>query len=625
MCARFNFTGGSYQSQGLGFDCQRSVNLYPELHELGDGKSRMALWNTPGLRQLISLDGPPRGQFEFNGRLFAAGKVNFYEIIPTFSASGVLLSAITKVLNPALPLINDFLPVSMAANETQLLIASGGNVYIYYLAKTVDSVTNLPVAAGIFSQVAASNFTLSTGNAPVKQVVFCDSFFLALIANSQTIGISNVLDGNNWNLNGQIVVNVYADNVVGMVTDHREVWMMGRKKTVVYFASGSLSVFDVSPGGFVEQGSGATFATSQLDNSIFWVGGDDRGNAVGWRATGYNATRITTHPVELAWQSYPKISDAVSYAYQDRGHTFWVVLFPSANGGLGATWVYDTATGLWHERDLLNEITGQSLAHPSWNHSFAFGQHIVGDWNTSNLYVMSINYYDNDGVPIIRLRTSPHVFTEQERIEHNRFELDMDVGVGATGAAQFAILQDANGRFWKLTVSDDGQLHTSPTIVVGANPIVLTDPTLAATWRLGVTITGNLTTTSVTLDLTKPTSLLMSSPSFGWNLQVTATGLLQTTNAGSVASGINPFVPLIFLDWSNDGGKTWSNKQGRSFGALGETKARPVWRRLGQARVRTYRITCSEAVPIRIYDAYVNAMPGFAPTERIVHQYRKSA
>lgn len=575
----------------------------------------------------MALDGPPRGQFEFNGRLFAVGQANFYEVIPTFATNGQFISATVNALNGALPLANDFLPASMAANETQLLIASGGSVYIYYLAAMVDSVTGLPVAKGTFQQVAASNFTLSTGNAPVKQVVFCDSFFLALIANSQTIGISNVLDGNNWNLNGQIVVSVYPDNVVGLLVDHREVWVFGRKSAVVYFASGSLSVFDVAPGGFVEQGSGATFATSRLDNSMFWVGGDDRGNAVGWRATGYNASRITTHPVEFAWQKYPKVSDAVSYAYQDSGHTFWVIYFPSANNALGATWVYDTATGLWHERDFLNEITGQSLAHPSWNHAFAFGQHIVGDWNTPNLYWMSLNFLDNDGVPIIRLRTAPHIFTEEERIEHTRFELDMDLGVGATGAANFFVLQDSSGKFWKLTVTDAGLLQTSPTVAVGGNPLILTDPTLAATWIVGITTAGLLTTTSTTLNLTKPTSFLMAGPSSAWSLSVTAIGLFQTTVlAGGIPAGANPFIPLIFLDWSNDGGKTWSNKQGRSFGALGDTRIpRPVWRRLGQARVRTYRITCSEAVPVRIFDAYVNANPGFQPTERIVHQYRKSA
>ena len=511
--ARFNFCGGSYTSQGVGFDCQRSVNLYPEVHELSDGKSKMALWNTPGLKSLVTLDGPPRGQLEFNGNLYAAGATNFYQIIPTYDAFGNLLSATVTVLNAGLPLINDGLPVSMAANETQLLIASGGSVYL------------LTFATMAFTQVAASNFTLSTGNAPVTQVVFCDSFFLALIANSQTICISNVLDGSNWSLNGQIVVSVFPDNVVGMIVDHRELWVFGRKKAVAYYASGSLDVFDVAPGAFIEQGAGAPFALSQLDNSIFWVGGGERGNAMGWRANGYTPTRITYHPIELAWQSYPRISDAVSYSYQDKGHSFWVIFFPSANNGLGATWVYDSATSLWHERDYLNTTNGQSYAHPSWNHSFAFGQHIVGDWNSPNLYTMSINYFDNNGTPIVRLRTAPHVFIEEERIDHIRFELDMDLGVG-----------------WQ---SDDST-YVAP--------------------------------------------------------------------------------PQIFLDWSNDGGKTWSNKQGRSFGYQGETRLpRPVWRRLGQARVRTYRVTCSEAVPIRIYDAYVNAVPGFQPTERIVHQYRKSA
>lgn len=523
--AQFNFCGGSYTSQGVGFDCQRSVNLYPELHELGDGKSKMALFYTPGLKSFYTLDGPSRGKFEFNGRLFDAGQTNFYEIIPTYDAFGKLVSTSTTVLNAGKPLVNDGKPVSMAANETQLLIASGGFVFIYYLATTVDSVTNLPVAAGTFQQVAASNFTLSTGNAPVIQVAFCDSFFLALIANSQTICISNVLDGNNWNLNGQIVVSVYADNVVGMVVDHREVGFLGRKKSVIYFASGSLSVFDVSPGGFIEQGSGATFAISQLDNSVFWVGGDDRGNAQGWRLNGYTPVRVTTHPVELAWQSYPRISDAVSFAYQDDGHTFWQIYFPSANSGLGATWLYDTASQLWHERDNLNLVTGQMTAHPSWNHAFAFGQHFVGDWNSNKSYVMSRAYFDNDGTPVIRMRTAPHIFIEEERISHYRFELDMDLGVG-----------------W---AADD------------------------------------------------------------------------TTHFGP---------PTIFLDWSNDGGKTWSNKQGRSFGYLGETRIpRPVWRRLGQARVRTYRVTCSDAVPVRIYNAYVNASPGFAPTERMVKQLAKAA
>lgn len=514
--ARFNFCGGSYQTEGLGFDAQRSVNMYSEVHELGDGFSRMALLYTPGLKSFATLDGIPRGQKEFNGRYFVAGAQNFYEAFPTFNTDGSLASISLTVRNVGTPLLNDFKPVSMAANEFQLLMSSGGNVYLF----------NLNTNA--FSQVAASNFTLSTGPAPVTQVAFCTSFFLALIANSQTIQISNVLDGSNWSLNGQIVVSVFPDNVTSMVVDHDELWLMGNKRSAVYIATGSLNVFDVQPGGRIEEGSGAQFAPVSLDNSLFWISSSERGNAQAFRANGYTPQRVSTHAIELAWQSYPKVNDAVGYAYQERGHSFWVIFFPSATGGRSATWVYDTATQLWHERD--QTINGLSFGHPSWNHAFAFGQHFVGDWRSNNLYVMSKRFFDNNGSPIIKVRTAPHVFNEQERIDHHRFELACDMGVG-----------------W---ASDD------PTHQIG--------------------------------------------------------GLGQP--------------PQVFLDWSNDGGKTWSNAQGRSFGFLGETRLpRPVWRRLGQARIRTYRITCSESVPLRIYDAFVNAEPGFQPTERIVHQIRKSA
>jgi len=163
---------------------------------------------------------------------------------------------------------------------------------------------------------------------------------------------------------------------------------------------------------------------------VFWVGGNDRGNGIGWRLNGYTPVRVTTHAVELAWQGYPKISDAVSYSYQFNGHAFWVVFFPSANNGNGATWAFDTASGLWHERDYLNTANGIHTAHPSWNHAFAFGTHIVGDWRSNNLYQMDERLFDNAGSPIIRLRRAPHISTELEIIKHARFVLDMETGLG---------------------------------------------------------------------------------------------------------------------------------------------------------------------------------------------------
>jgi hypothetical protein len=58
----------------------------------------------------------------------------------------------------------------------------------------------------------------------------------------------------------------------------------------------------------------------------------------------------------------------------------------------------------------------------------------------------------------------------------------------------------------------------------------------------------------------------------------------------------NEAAPQAMLRWSDDGGKTWSNERWVSIGAIGEYRARAVWRRLGRARNRVYEIAVSEPV-----------------------------
>jgi hypothetical protein len=58
--------------------------------------------------------------------------------------------------------------------------------------------------------------------------------------------------------------------------------------------------------------------------------------------------------------------------------------------------------------------------------------------------------------------------------------------------------------------------------------------------------------------------------------------------------------PQIMLQFSNDEGHTWSGEAwvdaAKSAGAIGEYTVRAKWRRLGAARNRVYKITCSDPV-----------------------------
>jgi len=52
--------------------------------------------------------------------------------------------------------------------------------------------------------------------------------------------------------------------------------------------------------------------------------------------------------------------------------------------------------------------------------------------------------------------------------------------------------------------------------------------------------------------------------------------------------------PQIVLTYSDDGGHRWSNEIWRSMGGIGETRARVVWRKLGQFRTRQMRLRMTD-------------------------------
>jgi hypothetical protein len=64
------------------------------------------------------------------------------------------------------------------------------------------------------------------------------------------------------------------------------------------------------------------------------------------------------------------------------------------------------------------------------------------------------------------------------------------------------------------------------------------------------------------------------------------------------------------LDWSDDGGHTWSNQYFQGLGKIGETAKRVIWRRLGRTRERLFRLTVTDDVPLALIDAFVDVEEG---------------
>ncbi len=659
--ARFGFVGPSYQSQSLNADAQRTLNWYVEQIESGMGKGAMALYPTPGLAVFCPLGGasannfrgawdpdlayttgdsvsngnttfvalapsvgippssdpthwlpiptdnsPVRGIFGINGRVFAVGGAMLFEVL----ANGKSIARGSVV--------NDGQPVSMAASSSQVLLASGGTAYVFDL--TLNTLTAL--APSVLANV--------------NMVGFSDGFFIALLQNSQKFQVSAAEDATTWPGANVAIVSVFPDNVLAMLVDHREIWLWGATKSVAYYDSGAADFpYDVVPGGFIEQGIVAPASAVRLDNSVFWLGADERGAAVGWRAQGYVPARVTNHAMEAALQSYPTIADAIGYAYQDQGHAFWVLYFPSAN----KTWVYDVATQMWHERAYWDAKKGVFTAHRSRCHVYAFGKHLVGDWASGNVYQMAVPvqngtgwlFADDFGSSIRRIRRAPHVSTEQQWMFHHEMQVDVEPGLGpipplagAFSGPQTITLQDSSQGLWNLSVTDAGILQTVRAQPGTAVPqgIILNDQTLTNTsWLLGVNTNGTLALTAVAFNSGNPFIFALStSPSQLYTTLSVAGGMLQTRVPTPYARD-----PQIMLRWSDDGGKTWSNERTMNCGQAGAFKTRAIARRLGRSRDRIYEVSASDPIPWRIVDAYLQATPGFGPQERVASQLRKGA
>lgn len=64
--------------------------------------------------------------------------------------------------------------------------------------------------------------------------------------------------------------------------------------------------------------------------------------------------------------------------------------------------------------------------------------------------------------------------------------------------------------------------------------------------------------------------------------------------------------PQIMMQYSDDGGRTWSNELFRSVGKIGEYKTRVRWARLGSSRARVFKVRYSEPTFFQINEAYIN-------------------
>lgn len=400
----FPFIGPAYMHRSVNVAAQRCVNLFPEVVEVQNEKLHLVLIGAPG-KSLFELlpKAPLRGSWlASNGRAFAVAGNSLYEVYAdgTYLERGALLTSSGRV--------------SIADNGLQMMLVDGSHGYI------------LTLATNIYAQITDPDFP------GADTVGFLDGYFVFNIPNTGMFGITALYDGFDVNALDIATAEGSPDLLIGLLIDHREVWLFGSQTTEVFFNSGNASFpIERIQGAFMEHGCAAKGSPAKLDNSVFWLGQDDKGRGMVFRATNYQPTRISTHAIEHAINQYADISDAASYTYQEEGHSFYVLNFPTGD----ATWVYDAATQMWHERAYLN-VDGTLSRDRADNHMFAFGKHLLGDHITSALYEASLDIYADYDRPLKAIRSAPHYTKDRNGVFYPVFELGLETGVGLDGIQQ---------------------------------------------------------------------------------------------------------------------------------------------------------------------------------------------
>ncbi len=226
----------------------------------------------------------------------------------------------------------------------------------------------------------------------------------------------------------------YPDAIQSLIVMHGEIWLVGTLTTEIWYNSGAADfTFQILPGTFIEHGTLAPYSLCKQDLSVYWISQDEQGQAIVIKGTGYQAKRISNFAIENTLSTYETVADCIGFTYQQEGHTFVVFSFPSAN----ATWVYDETVGLWHQR-CWTDNNGNLNRHRLNVGCNAYNKNIIGDWQNGNLYALDLDTYtDNvDGLglnadgtyPISRIRSWPVEINENNRISHNSFRADMQVG-----------------------------------------------------------------------------------------------------------------------------------------------------------------------------------------------------
>lgn len=424
------FLGPSYQGRSQNVDATRCVNFFPEVSNSPFAKSKITLVGCPGTSLFSAVGASPARAFHvFNGLLYVVSGNNLYAVDTNGNVSSLLYSFATYTGRMS---IVDNGVASAGVGGNQILFVDGVYGYLY------NSLSNTMLRSDKFTGANNQGPTAFVSNP--RMATYQDGYFI-VTNGTMNACVSDLFSGSSWGGLTIAVASTAPDNIQVPYSLNEQAYMIKEYTTQIFFNTGTATAlgqaFANVQGALLDFGTPAPFSVARGVGSLFMLAstrGDNGPEFAGVvQLSGYQPIPVSTDAINYR-MSQLYLYDAFGYCYSEAGHVFYVLTFPTSN----ATFVYDMMTKMWHERSSY-QVSQPNMVNRHVSNCYArfAGYHIVGDWQTQNLYIMADNIYSDNGNPIVSFVIAPCVYDKDEmnNVFITKLIIDAETGVGLDGGS----------------------------------------------------------------------------------------------------------------------------------------------------------------------------------------------
>ena len=379
--------GESYRSPSLPASAQRLVNMYPEV--VKNGLVNVAAHNFPGL--LTKLTGNS-GEFDRGVHIF---KGNLYQV----AGSQLYLVSSGYVRTP-IGSINGTGRVSMEDNGNEMVIVTNGDGEYTYDGTTFT----------------ATSLSLNPSNVEYlnNQFFYDDDDGRVAVSG---IGVTTVPAGSYFTPESN------PDELVRTYVFNQFIYVFSQRSIEPWQPSVGLPPVERMNGAIIENtGLAGKDAITNTETAIYFI--DQNGDAQ--QLQGFAPRQISTVAIANEWRTYT-YAEAIVQSIAIQSLDFVIFSFPTD----GKTWGYVEQYDMWFELE-------HGTAGERWRGNSiiqAYGNMVVADYATGNLYELSTDTFTDNGSTTVRERIFAPMAGEKagrprQLFQLNEIGLSLETGVG---------------------------------------------------------------------------------------------------------------------------------------------------------------------------------------------------